>query len=463
MLPLDRSSAARRALACLLAVGALATGPVFADSDAAAAAPRAGDGPMMTPSLAAAPGSIAPIGDADLWDRIRRGFQVPDLTGPLVDRKEEFYLARPEHVLRVSERARRYLYQIVEEVEKRGMPTEIALLPFIESSFNPMALSRAKALGMWQFMPATGRDFGLRQNLFQDDRRNVVESTRAALSYLDKLHDMFGDWHLAFAAYNWGEGAVSRAIESNRKKGLPTDYESLRMPDETRAYVPSLQAVKNIVADPAQFNLQLPRIDDAENYVAIGKTGDIDVRLAAQFAGLTLDEFRSLNPSFHQPIIVAANQPQIVLPKDRVEQFLDNLSFFEGQLSSFTAYVLRTGETLDNIGSRFGISAAALRDLNSIPANARPKAGSTLIVPRVAAQVTDIPQAIAETASLSFELPRAGKAKPGKVGKGGKADTATSRTAGRTRVAASSTQPVRAKAVSTKTSAARTKAVARKP
>ena len=194
----------------------------------------------------------------DLWARVRQGFGMPVIDNDLVRRSEQWYAQRPDYVQRMTERGGRYLFHVMEELDKRGMPSELALLPFIESAFNPQAQSVARASGMWQFIPSTGKDYDLKQNIFRDDRRDVLASTRAALDYLGRLYKMFGDWHLALAAYNWGEGNVQRAIARNEKAGLPTDYLSLRMPDETRMYVPKLQAVKNIVQDPAAFNLELP-------------------------------------------------------------------------------------------------------------------------------------------------------------------------------------------------------------
>lgn len=193
---------------------------------------------------------IALAPPVDLWDRIRRGYAMPDLDNELVHDREQWYATRPDYIFRMTERSKKYLFHIVEELELRNMPTELALLPFIESAFNPQAVSGAKAAGMWQFMPATGKYFDLKQNAFRDDRRDVLASTRAALDYLQKLYGMFGDWHLALAAYNWGEGSVSRSIAKNQRAGLATGYTDLNMPMETRFYVPKLQAVKT--SYPAQ-------------------------------------------------------------------------------------------------------------------------------------------------------------------------------------------------------------------
>ncbi len=229
-----------------------------------------------------------PIQDAersDLWQRVRDGYALPALDGELVQKWEQWYASRPDYVQRMTERGSRYLFYIVEEVERRGMPGELALLPFIESAFNPQAVSSARASGMWQFMPATGKDFDLRQNLFRDDRRDVLASTRAALDYLQRLHTQFGDWHLALAAYNWGQGNVQRAIDRNRRAGLAADYLSLRMPDETRNYVPKLQAVMNIVARPQTFGLSLPPLENHPYFLSVLIERDIDVVLAARLVG----------------------------------------------------------------------------------------------------------------------------------------------------------------------------------
>ncbi|MBP7567656.1 MAG: transglycosylase SLT domain-containing protein, partial [Burkholderiaceae bacterium] len=260
----------------------------------------------------------------DLWERIRRGFAMNNLDGDLVRTHEQWYSSRPDYIQRMTERSSKYLFHVVEELERRNMPAELALLPFIESAFNPQAVSSAKAAGMWQFMPATGTYFDLKQNVFRDDRRDVLASTRAALDYLQKLYNMFGEWDLALAAYNWGEGSVSRAIARNKKLGLGTSYVELNMPAETRNYVPKLQAVKNIVADPARFGNQLPVIENHPYFQSVEIARDIDVELAARLADVTVADFRALNPSARQPVILAAGTPQILLPWDNAEVFKRN-------------------------------------------------------------------------------------------------------------------------------------------
>ncbi|MEJ8799083.1 transglycosylase SLT domain-containing protein [Trinickia caryophylli] len=341
--------------------------------------------------------------DSDLWGRIRRGFQMPDLQSDLVDMQVNWYAQRPDYVERMTERSQKYLYYIVEELESRHMPTELALLPFIESAYNPQALSVAKAAGMWQFVPDTGRTYNLKQNMWQDERRDVLASTGAALDYLSRLHDMFGDWYLALAAYNWGEGNVQRAIARNQAAGLPTDYQSLRMPNETRNYVPKLQAVKNIVANPQIYGLALPSIPNHPYFVTVTTSHDIDVAMAAKLANMSADEFRALNPSFKKPVILGATEPQILLPFDNASAFERNLKRYDGQLSSWTTYTVTERARPAALAEKIGVDAATLMAVNKIPAGMRLKPGSTLLVPRDDDDDEDISADVAESAVLAME------------------------------------------------------------
>jgi membrane-bound lytic murein transglycosylase D len=341
--------------------------------------------------------------DSDLWGRIRRGFQMPDLQSDLVDMQVNWYAQRPDYVQRMTERSQKYLYHIVEELEARHMPTELALLPFIESAYNPQALSVAKAAGMWQFVPGTGRTYNLKQNMWQDERRDVLASTSAALDYLSKLHDMFGDWYLALAAYNWGEGNVQRAIARNEAAGLPTDYQNLRMPMETRNYVPKLQAVKNIIENPQMYGLTLPEIPNHPYFVTVTTSHDIDVDVAAKLASMTPEEFRSLNPSFKKPVILGATQPQILLPFDNASAFERNLKSYSGSLSSWTTYTVTERARPAAIAQKIGVDADTLMEVNKIPAGMRLKPGSTIVVPRGDDDDEDISADVAEGAVLAME------------------------------------------------------------
>ncbi len=374
----------------------------------------------------------------DLWERIRRGFAMPDLQTDLVDDRVQWYAARPDYIARMTERSSKYLYHIVEEIERRQMPTELALLPFIESAFNPQAVSSAKATGMWQFMPRTGKDFDLKQNVFRDDRRDVLASTRAALDYLQKLYGMFGDWHLALAAYNWGEGNVGKAIARNQRNGLGGAYTDLSMPMETRFYVPKLQAIKILVARPGNYNLTLPNIPNHPYFQSVPLPRDMDVAVAAKLAAISLDDFKSLNPSANRPVLLAAGTPQILLPWDNAEIFQQNYEAFAGgQLATWTAWVAPSTLKVADAARRAGISEEELRRVNNIPPRMLIKAGSALLVPRSARMDEDVKPELADNGRLDLS-PEAVQRRI--VVKAGKKD-------GKTRVAkASKSKPSQANA-----------------
>lgn len=339
---------------------------------------------------------------SDLWERVRRGFAMSDLESDLVRRWEQWYATRPDYVQRMTERGGRYLFHVVEEVHKRGLPMELALLPFIESAFNPQALSVASASGMWQFMPATGRQFELKQNLFRDDRRDVLASTRAALDYLQMLHQKFGDWHLALAAYNWGQGNVQRALERNRRAREDTVYTALRMPDETRNYVPKLQAVKNIISSPGNFGLVLPPLENHPFFLSVSIERDMDVDLVARLAGLPLDDFQALNPQLNKPVLLAAGTPQVLLPYDNANRFLKELARHSGPLASLTAWVTPRTLRPAEAAKLAGVPETRLRELNRIPDGMLIKTGSTLIVPRRVDQALDVTEQVADEAAMQL-------------------------------------------------------------
>lgn len=340
---------------------------------------------------------------SDLWDRIRRGFSMTDLDNDLVHDREQWYSSRPDYIQRMTERSSRYLFHIVEEIERRNMPMELALLPFIESAFNPKAVSSARAAGMWQFMPATGEAFDLKQNIFRDDRRDVLASTRAALDYLQQLHDRFGDWHLALAAYNWGQGNVNRAITRNQRESQPSGYTDLDMPAETRLYVPKLQAVKNIIANPQAFNTELPLIGNHPFFDTVTLERDMDVAVIASLSDISEQDFRELNPSLKQPMVMAAGNPNILLPWDSATTFLTNLNAYQGQLASWTVWVVPSTMSASSAAKHAGMSESDLRDVNNIPPRMLVRAGSSLLVPRSAKRNNDVSEQAADNGQLSLQ------------------------------------------------------------
>ncbi len=340
---------------------------------------------------------------ADLWQRLREGMTLADLDNDLVRKWGQRYAGQPEYLQRMVERGGRYLFHIVEELERRGMPLDLALLPFVESAFNPQAMSRAQAAGMWQFMPGTGREFELRQNLFRDDRRGVLASTRAALDFLARLRERFGDWHLALAAYNWGPGNVARAVERNRRAGKPADLSSLTgLPAETRNYVPKLQAMKNLVMRPQAFGIALASLPNHPYFLSVAIERDVDIALAARLAELPLEEFQQLNPQHNKAVILSAGTPLVLLPYDNANQFVRALAEYRGALASWTAWVaprtLKTGEAARLVG----LSEGQLAEVNHIPPRMLVKVGSTLIVPRAAQRADDVSEQLADSAKLTL-------------------------------------------------------------
>ena len=397
----------------LLLVGCATTGTAPAPEAAPKPVASTADAPPTAPLPVAkadtrSPKAVLPAPlkaqpPADIWERIRLGFAMPNLENDLVRDREQWYSAKPDYMLRMTERSRKYLFFIVEELENRNMPTELALLPFIESAFNPQAVSSAKAAGMWQFMPATGKYFELKQNIFRDDRRSVQESTRAALDYLQKLHGMFGDWHLALAAYNWGEGSVSRALAKNKAAGLGLSYSDLNMPNETRYYVPKLQAVKNIISQPEAFNTRLPLIQNHPYFQSVTITRDIDVNLAARLAEISLDDFKALNPSMSRPVILAAGTPQILLPWDNADLFQRNLNAHpNNRLATWTAWVSPQTMKVQEAARLVGMPEDQLRSMNNIPQKMLIKAGSTLLVPRKEGLDADVTEHLADNGQMAF-------------------------------------------------------------
>ncbi len=355
----------------------------------------------------------------DLWERIRRGFAMPVLESDLVQDRVQWYSTKPDYIERMTSRSSKYLYYIVEELEARKMPSELALLPFVESAFNPQALSSARASGMWQFMPKTGKNFDLKQNVFRDDRKDVMASTKAALDYLQLLYTKFGDWHLALAAYNWGEGNVTKAIAKNQHMGLGTSYLDLNMPMETRMYVPKLQAVKNIIATPEAFHLSLSEIPNHPYFQTVPLRRDIDVTLAAKLAEVPLEDFKALNPSATRPVLLAAGTTQILLPWDNAEIFQKNFETYTGpRMASWTAWIAPKTLSVSEAAKTIGMSESELKEINNIPQKMLIKAGSALLVPRTAKKDQDVGTQVADQGQLEFspEQPPGKKLKV-KVGK----------------------------------------------
>jgi membrane-bound lytic murein transglycosylase D len=336
-------------------------------------------GPALPPAFADL--DDVPLPDKDLWQRIRMGFALEALESPLVAEHEAWYAGRPEYIKRFVDRGSLYLHYIVEQVEKRNMPMEIALLPIVESAFNPKAYSRSKASGIWQFIPSTGKNYGLAQDWWKDNRRDIVAATDAALNYLERLHGMFGTWEHALAAYNCGEGCVARAIAYNQKRGLPTDYLSLKLPPETRNYVPKLIAVKNIVLSPPSYGIELDSLPDEPYFTEVQAPKKIDVKIAAKLAGMSEEDFIALNPAHTKAV---AGTGIFILPLDKVDDFKANLESYDKPLVSWTTYQAKRSESLDSIAKRHHMTVAELKAANGdlkLDKKNRLKAAGAVMVP----------------------------------------------------------------------------------
>jgi membrane-bound lytic murein transglycosylase D len=344
------------------------------ETDAAQAPPEG----AATWTDAAAPAGVAP----DVWDRMRAGFDFPLHDNHRVRAELDWYASHPDYLDRTLERARPYLHLIIESLEQRGMPTEIALLPIVESAYQPFAYSHGRAAGIWQFIPSTARDFGLKQNWWYDGRRDILASTRAALDFLQSLHDeLDNDWLLALAAYNSGAGTVKRAIQTNRRHGKPTDFWSLQLPAETRAYVPKLLALAELFTRPEQYSLVIRSIPDEPVVRTVHTGAQIDLAKAAELSDTSLDELYRLNPAFNRWATDPDGPHELLLP-------LDKAALFETQLATLAAadrvtwqrYVIREGDTLGTIAQRHRTTVEVLRRFNNIKGNMI-RAGNALVIP----------------------------------------------------------------------------------
>ena len=325
----------------------------------------------------------------DVWERIRRGYAIPNLNTDLTDQWTEYYAKHPQSIQRMADRSGRYLYYIVDEINRRGLPTEIALLPFVESAYDPNAYSHARASGLWQFIPSTGTAFELEQTWWRDQRRDPIASTNAALDYLEYLYEFQGDWYLAFASYNWGEGAVRRSLAKNEQAGKPLDYRHLRMPKETTNYVPKLQAIKNIIADPERYGIILPIIQNEPYFIAVRKDRDIDLAVAAKLAEMPVEEFAALNPAFNQGVILAELEPDIIVPREKLPTYLANLAAYQGDLTSWRKYDATKGQRLTDIAKEFNVPLESLRRANDLARSTNALTADTvLIIPGPTANAT---------------------------------------------------------------------------
>ena len=397
------------ATAPILPIAVVSPAPPPAATDAPAASAtddsvmQTVDPPALADHLMAAP--LPP----DLFIRLRAGFQLEDADEEIVDRELNWYANHPDYLERTWGRAEHYLHFIVGQLKTRNMPLDLALLPVVESAFEPYAYSRARASGLWQFIPGTGSNYGLKQDWWYDGRRDVVASTRAALDYLQALHDTFdGDWLLAIAAYNCGAGNVQKAVRRNQRSGLPIDFWHLKLPRETRSYVPKLLAMRRLVADPAAYGLEFSQIDDAPYFRQVSTGGQIDLQVASELSGLTKDELYELNPAFHRWATDPTGPYSILVPMDVSEGLEQTLQSLTPEQRLRVAQVeVKHGDSIASIAKQYATTPETLRHLNNLDANEKPVIGNSLWVPSAAIQ---LPEKATRAAAL-FD-------RPGRLGRG---------------------------------------------
>lgn len=352
----------------------------------------------VAPKNPSAAQQITPAPLADLWQRIRNGYAMSEHEHLHKDtqRQLKWFVTHPDYVNRVVERARPYLHYIVDQLEQRNMPLEIALLPVVESGFQPFAYSHGRAAGLWQFIPGTGELYGLSQNWWYDGRRDIIESTRAALDYLQKLHNDFNDWELALAAYNCGEGTVGRAIKRNKKAGKPTDFWSLDLPRETSAYVPKLMAVAHMVKQPQKYDISLSPIDNSPFLTVVDIGSQIDLALAAEMAQISIDDLYQLNPGFNRWATAPDGPHHLVIPLDKVDVFQQALQTLpEENRVQWTRHKIQAGDTLGVIAQHYHTTIDVIKKANGINGNTI-RAGQHLLIPVASGQPSEYPLTVSQ-------------------------------------------------------------------
>lgn len=319
----------------------------------------------------------------DLWMRVRAGFSLTSTQSQEIQQHESNFSKNQQFIDHIVERSQRYLFYIIEEVERRRMPAEIALLPIIESEFDPEAYSRRHAAGLWQFVPSTGKAFGLEQNWWHDERRDIVAATQAALDYLQMLHKMFGNWKLALAAYNWGQGSLKKVIDEDHGGNKSVHYQQIGLPAETRNYISKLIAIRNIIANPRRYGVKMKPIPNRPYFEQITVTQQIDVQLAARLARISESEFNALNPAYHRPVIKAEDSPRtLLLPVSSIKTFVDNLERYDKSLVSWRVYQIEKTETLQDLSARYRIPVSKLAAINGITERTVLRKSQKLLVPR---------------------------------------------------------------------------------
>ena len=323
----------------------------------------------------------------NIWNIVNKGYRIPDpkkkWAKKVVKKYERWYSEHPVYTYRMFERTKRYIYYVVQEVQKRNMPMEIALLPIIESAYNPIARSNMKAVGLWQFIPSTGKNYGLKQDWWKDERSNVILSTDASLNYLEKLYNQFGTWELALAAYNAGEGKVSREIKKNKRRKRATDYYTISLPRETDEYVSKLIAMKHIIQNPKKYNVEVPYIPNEPYFEEVMLTEQMDIDLILKLADIPSEEFELLNAHHKRPLIPREPQPiGVLLPQHKINTYNKNLAAHDGALSNWVLYKPKRKESIMKVAKKFDINLSTFKRINSLNGRVTFRRNSTVLIPK---------------------------------------------------------------------------------
>jgi len=327
----------------------------------------------------------------DIWNRVRAGFNIADIQdNPRLLAELKWYAKHQKYLDRVVERAEPFLFYVLNEAEKRNLPTELVLLPIVESAYQTFAYSHGRASGIWQFIPSTGKMYGLKQNWWYDGRRDVYASTQAALEYLEDLNREFkGNWLHALAAYNSGSGTVRRAIRNNKKRGKPTDFWNLKLPKETQAYVPKLLALKRLIANPADYGITLNCVDDMPQFTAVDISAQLDLAMAADMANINLDKLYQLNPAFNHWATAPYGPHRLLIPVDNAETFQQNLALVpKNERIKWKRHKIKEGQTLSHIADRYSVSVESLKRLNHLRSTSI-RAGKYLVIPISSRKLSD--------------------------------------------------------------------------
>lgn len=359
------------------------------------------------------------LADNDLLQRLRDGFEIPMVMNSRIEAELHWFVKHPDYLERVFSRSQRYLPYITEQIEARGLPLELALLPIVESAYDPFAYSHGRAAGLWQIIPGTGRRFGIRQNWWYDGRRDIVDSTAGALDYLAYLHELTdGDWMHAVASYNSGEGNVLKAIKRNQAKSAPTDFWNLKLSRETSSYVPKLLALVEIVRNPSAYGLALPVILNEPQFEVTDIGGQLDLALAAELAGADLDTLYSFNPGFNRWATDPSGPHRLVVPIEYAETF--NAALLEVPQSErvrWQRHKVKSGETISEIAEKYHTTLASIRAANELRGNTI-RAGDYLMIPVATKPLSDYSQSADVRQAKTQDRKRAGNRVEHVVAKG---------------------------------------------